>query len=227
MLQNRNILHNFEIICIISEIFILFGCCGITLIRLDYPSAFSSSLQIVRVLEKGLTGFKIVAIMTTQFELRILSMRNLNCKSMPDNGGSLNRGHCEVTFGQKLRKYRKQKRLSQNALAELSGISLRTIYGYEAGTTYPRTNSILNRLAAALDVTNEELVDDKPDPEVVFFDQSAFPPDKQAQMLTQQLIALLQGDDLSNAEKDMLTREIMDAYWEARRKSREKNDTTT
>lgn len=132
-----------------------------------------------------------------------------------------------MTFGQKVRKYRKQKRFSQNALAELSGISLRTIYGYEAGTTYPRTNAILNRLAAALDVTSEELADDKPDPEVVFFDSSDYSPAIQAQMLAQQLITLLQGDDLSDAEKDTLTHAIMDAYWESRRKSREKNDTTT
>ncbi len=132
-----------------------------------------------------------------------------------------------MTFGQKVRKYRKQKRLSQNALAELSGISLRTIYGYEAGTTYPRTNFILNRLAAALDVTSEELTDDKPDPEVVFFDPSDYSPNRQAQLLAQQLIALLQSDDLSDAEKDTLTQSIMDAYWDSRRKSREKNDTTT
>lgn len=132
-----------------------------------------------------------------------------------------------MTFGQKVRKFRKQKQLSQNALANLAGISLRTIYGYEAGTTYPRTNGIMNRLATALDVSSEELSDDKPDPEVLFFDYSDYSPDRQAQMLTQQLIALLQGDELSDAEKDTLARAIMDAYWESRRKSREKNDTTT
>lgn len=131
-----------------------------------------------------------------------------------------------MTFSQKVREYRKQKRLSQNALAELSGISLRTIYGYEAGTTYPRTNVILNRLAAALDVNSEDLADDKPDPEVVFFDSVDYSPDIQAQLLTQKFIVLLRGDDLSDTEKDTLTHAIMDAYWESRRKNLEKNDTT-
>ena len=64
-----------------------------------------------------------------------------------------------LPFSETVRELRKSKRLSQNALAKIAGVSPRTIFGYEAGTTYPRTASTLNRLAEALGVTSEALAD--------------------------------------------------------------------
>ena len=132
-----------------------------------------------------------------------------------------------LTFGERVRKLRKDKHLSQNALAKIAGVSPRTIFGYEAGTTYPRTENMLNRLADSLGVSSEALVDGTSSLESFAFIRADHSHETQARLLTQQVVSLMSGDYLSNAQKDAMAQAIMDAYWESRRKSREKNDTTT
>ncbi|MBQ8962292.1 MAG: helix-turn-helix transcriptional regulator [Clostridia bacterium] len=132
-----------------------------------------------------------------------------------------------LTFGERVRELRKDKHLSQNALAKKAGVSPRTIFGYEAGTTYPRTENMLNRLADALGVTSEALVDGTSSLDSFAFIRADHTHETQARMLTQQAVSFMSGDYLSDAQKDAMAQAIMDAYWESRRKSREKNDTTT
>ena len=131
-----------------------------------------------------------------------------------------------MTFGERVRELRKKKRLSQNALAKIAGVSPRTIFGYEAGTTYPRTENRLNRLADALGVSSEALVDGTSSLDSFAFIRADHSHETQARLLTQQAVSLMSGDYLSDAQKDAMAQAIMDAYWESRRKSREKNDTT-
>ena len=129
-----------------------------------------------------------------------------------------------MTFGERVRKLRKEKQMSQSALAELAGVSPRTIFGYEAGTTYPRTERLLNRLADALGVTSEDLVGGAATLEsfTLINAQPSF--DTQAQIVTQQVISILLGEYLDDDQKDEMVHAIMDAYWESKRKNREKND---
>lgn len=132
-----------------------------------------------------------------------------------------------MTFGGQVRELRKKKKLSQNALAKLVGISPRTIFGYEAGTTYPRTENILNRLAAALDVTSEALADNATSLESFAFIRADHSMTTQTRIATQQVVALLLDDSLSDVQKDEMAHAIMDAYWESRHRSQVKNNTTT
>lgn len=131
-----------------------------------------------------------------------------------------------MTFGERVRKYRKNKRLSQNALAELAGVSPRTVFGYEAGTTYPRTKDMLKRLADALGVTSEALVDGVPSLESFAFIRADRSLETQARLLTQQIVSAMLGD-LPAEQKDAMAKTVMDAYWESRQKSREQNDMTS
>ena len=132
-----------------------------------------------------------------------------------------------MTFGQRVREYRKKLRLSQNALAELAGVSPRTIFGYEVGTTFPRTETILNRLADALGITREELVGNTMKTNLVNSDLSDLSYEIQAQILTRKVTSLLYEDGFPSDGKDMMVKAIMDAYWESRRRCQVKNDTTT
>lgn len=124
-----------------------------------------------------------------------------------------------------MRELRRKKKLSQNALAELAGVSPRTIFGYEAGTTYPRTENMLNRLAEALGVTSEALVDGTPSLESFAFIRADHSLETQARILTQQVVSLMLGEYLPDVQKDEMAQAIMDAYWESRQRRREKNDT--
>ena len=47
-----------------------------------------------------------------------------------------------MNFGEKLKDLRTQKGWSQEELAKQMGVTRRTIGGYEAGTTYPRTRDM-------------------------------------------------------------------------------------
>jgi hypothetical protein len=49
----------------------------------------------------------------------------------------------------------------------------------------------------------------------------------QARIVTQQAVSMLLEDYLSDTQKDEMAQAIMDAYWESRRRSQVKNDTTT
>ncbi len=59
-------------------------------------------------------------------------------------------------LGKKVKEYRTKKGLSQELLAEDSGLSYRTIQRIENGESKP-TGDTLNRIAASLDVTPEDL----------------------------------------------------------------------
>lgn len=62
------------------------------------------------------------------------------------------------TLGSTIKSIRSLKSISQNQLAEASGLTLRTIQRIETGETTPRGDSLL-RIAAALNVSIQELTD--------------------------------------------------------------------
>ena len=132
-----------------------------------------------------------------------------------------------LPFSEKVRELRRSKRLSQNALAKIAGVSPRTIFGYEAGTTYPRTASTLNRLAEALGVTREALADSTQPLKSLGIIPGSQSTETQCQTITQQVISLLLDDHLPDTQKDDMVQAILDAYWESRRRCQVKNDTTT
>ncbi len=61
-------------------------------------------------------------------------------------------------IGSKVVQFRKIKNLSQEALAEKSGLNLRTVQRVEKGDTVPRGDTI-RRLCTALEIKQEELVE--------------------------------------------------------------------
>lgn len=64
----------------------------------------------------------------------------------------------ERTFGEKLKKYRTQKRYTQQQLAERLGVSDKTVSKWECGGGYPDV-ALLVPLARALDATVDDLLD--------------------------------------------------------------------
>jgi transcriptional regulator with XRE-family HTH domain len=73
--------------------------------------------------------------------------------------GAVDRPRGRNDFGDALRQLRLQSRLTQEALAERAGLSVRTIRGMESGRIlHPHSNSI-SRLADALRLDGGERVD--------------------------------------------------------------------
>ena len=62
-----------------------------------------------------------------------------------------------MTFGEKLRRARREKGLTQAELANQAGLGLRTIIAYEKGETYPQKHSTYQTLAEILGVQADDL----------------------------------------------------------------------
>jgi len=65
-----------------------------------------------------------------------------------------------MNFKSRLVKIRKEKGLTQQALANLVGIHVMQIYRYESGTSQP-TLEVIRSLALALSVSSDELIFEK------------------------------------------------------------------
>ena len=71
------------------------------------------------------------------------------------------RGEC-IAFGQAIRRFRARSRLSQEELADLTGIHRTYIGGIERGERNP-TLLMIHRLAKALGIKIAQLFDEPPD----------------------------------------------------------------
>ncbi len=134
-------------------------------------------------------------------------------------------------FGEKIKDRREQLQISQEQLANLIGVSRRTIITYETGTARPRENT-LRKLAQALGVTQRYLLtDDCDDPQAGIqeepFVQAARDTfgKKGAEEMASLLMkneALFAGGTLSEDQKDMFYEAISKAYFANKKHAREK-----
>lgn len=56
----------------------------------------------------------------------------------------------DMTFGEKIKTLRAQKKMSQTDLAKSIGVSLRTVRGWEVEGRYPRDRELYNKLSNSL-----------------------------------------------------------------------------
>lgn len=122
-----------------------------------------------------------------------------------------------MTFGEKLKKERTEKKLSQAALAQAAGITTRTLQNYEMGKRYPSNMEITVKLARALSTTAEMLL--SPGEESIVL---ADGPDSKRQLeeLVHSLSALFAGGKLEEEDRDAAMEAIIAAYWAAKKEAR-------
>ena len=127
-----------------------------------------------------------------------------------------------MKFSEKVKKLRKEMKLSQGELAAKIGVSARSVASYEAGTSYPRYKEVYEALAAALGVDvnylrteDEEFLED-------VGQQFGSRGQRQATAILEEARQLFAGGELSQDQKDMFFEAVMKAYLmckdEARRK---------
>ncbi len=124
-------------------------------------------------------------------------------------------------FPEKLRQARKQKELNQTELAEMLGITQRTVTNYERGCATPHA-SMIRKLAKALDVTVEYLTNDEiDDPESgriaeeqieIAREKFGSKGAKEATELLKRSAALFAGGDLDQEAKDAFFQALMTTY---------------
>lgn len=134
-------------------------------------------------------------------------------------------------FGEKVKSTRESLKLGQEQLANLIGVSRRTIVSYETGNAIPREKT-LRKLAEALGVTVHFLINDTCDEPTAGIEEEPFiqaardtfgkkGAEEMANLLAQNE-ALFAGGTLSEDQKDMFYEAISRAYFLNKQHAREK-----
>ena len=121
-----------------------------------------------------------------------------------------------MKFGEKLKALRLERNLSQKALADLTGITVRTIQNYETTDMLPKKRDTYDMLARALGVDVADLLGEDEDFILNAGEQYGSRGVRQAQAILEQVGALYAGGDLSEEDKEAFNRALQEAYWEAK-----------
>ena len=126
-----------------------------------------------------------------------------------------------MTFSEKIRSSREMLEISQTELAELVGVSRRTIVAYEAGEANARKSTIA-KLARVLKVSTKFLSDENCNDPLADIDQDPYVEQarelygnvgaRDMEALLRDNAALFAGGELSQEQKDAFFQAVMTAY---------------
>lgn len=125
-----------------------------------------------------------------------------------------------MKFGEKVRQARIAAHLSQQQLADRTGISLRTIQNYETGGRMPKQRDSYRRLAAALHMEESVLLDEQAEFVLAAGKEYGSRGSEQAQRLIEEVSGLYAGGELCDEDMDAMMEAIQEAYWIAKRRNR-------
>jgi len=125
-----------------------------------------------------------------------------------------------MLFGNRIKELRNLADMSQQELANRTGLSLRSIQNYESNQRYPKDVAILNKLCTALGTTIEELM--KEEDQFILEAASKFGSrgKKDAEKLIEEVGGLFAGGELNEEDKDKVFRAITEMYWKAKGKNK-------
>ena len=136
-----------------------------------------------------------------------------------------------MTFGEKVKQTRLSLNLSQTELAQLSGITERSLYTYEQLGIIPRPSNV-KKLAAALNVSEEYLMNQSVADKTPYIDQDKFIDNvktqfgskgaKEAKEILTRTGALLAGGDLDDGAKEVFFQALMEVYLESKKSAQDK-----
>ena len=123
-----------------------------------------------------------------------------------------------MEFGEKLHNIRISRNLSQEELAEKTGVSRRSIQNYEGGKMLPKKRSVYSVLAETLGVEESVLLNR--DISFVLRANEQYGSDamRQAMDLVADVKALWAGGEMEDEDMDEIMRALQEAYNEAKQK---------
>lgn len=125
-----------------------------------------------------------------------------------------------MTFGEKLKKLRAEKGLSQGELAKKLGITMRTIQNYEADKGLPRTTDTVSKLCELFGLPADYLLNEKETFIVKAEEAYSYKGKQEAEILVAQLGGLFSGGELKEEDKDKVFKAITDLYFDAKEKNK-------
>ncbi len=128
-----------------------------------------------------------------------------------------------MTLGEKLRNARMNKGMKQRELAEATGLALRTIQNYELDERTPRQRETYTKLAKALGITEEVLLDDEASFVLEATERFGEKGRREAKDLAADFRSMYAGGELDEDDVDAVMRAIQMAYWDIKDDLRLKN----
>lgn len=125
-----------------------------------------------------------------------------------------------MRFGEKLRKSRIEKGLTQAQLAKQAGLGLKTISNYESGATYPQNRKVYTILADILEVDADYLRNENDDFVAQAQKEFGYRGRKGAERLLNELTGLFAGGEMAEEDMDELMLAIQEAYVIAKRNNK-------
>lgn len=121
-----------------------------------------------------------------------------------------------MEFGEKIKTRRCELGLSQTELASVCGISLRSVQNYESGQCHPANISIVKKIAKALKVGHEYLLDDAAQYVIDAAARGGENAAHDVDRLLSDIQGLFAGGELTPQDKDKVMRAINEIYWESK-----------
>ncbi|MBS6106516.1 MULTISPECIES: helix-turn-helix transcriptional regulator [Anaerococcus] len=125
-----------------------------------------------------------------------------------------------MAFANKLRDLREAKNLTQEELANMCDVSLKTISRYESGQSKPRYRKTYDALAKALDTSHDYLVTDEEDFILSARERYGNSAARDAEEMVQGIIGLMAGGDLPEKDKKAILDAISEAYYIAKNENK-------
>lgn len=128
-------------------------------------------------------------------------------------------------FGEKVKELRLAKNLTQQELANMIGVTKRTLINYETGRSEPRQNSVILKLSEIFSISADSLLDNK-DANTLLSEQAgrldkdydtSSKSKVEVKELLNQVQALFADEELNEQDKDAAMEIIMKAYWDSKR----------
>lgn len=117
-----------------------------------------------------------------------------------------------MLFGQRLKKLRTDKKMTQEQLANKLSISKRTLINYEKGNCYPKSTEVFSKLSQIFNVSTDFLMLASTEKAAPSIDSK-----QQAESLVSEFSALFSGGALEDTDKDAVMQALMEAYWDAKK----------
>lgn len=124
-----------------------------------------------------------------------------------------------MAFSERLKKIRENKEMTQEQLAQRSGISRRMIQKYESGIARPRYDAA-EKLASALELPVSELLGESGTLIAQATEKYGARGAKQADELMSEVTGLFAGGELAEEDMDVMMKAITEAYWIAKEKNK-------
>lgn len=125
-----------------------------------------------------------------------------------------------MSFGNKLREYRENNGITQEAFAKELHIGVKTLYLYETGQRYPQDIEVYKRIAEVIGCDYNFLLDDEETLLAEVSKQYGGRELSKVQVLTKGISSLFAGGELTDEDRDAAFAAITEAYWKSKQENK-------